>query len=204
VVCEASRAIPAAGGVVGDQSIGGMNMSERFTVSIEPLLAAEFDEFIQRKGYHNRSEAVRDLIRDALSREALDDHPDRPCVGVLNYLYDHHARELSKKLTQVQHVHHDLTVTTLHMHVNADHCVESVLLKGSAREVLAFAESVMVRPGILHGHLHRIPIVDPHPHDPHPHDAHPHDPPAQQDLPARDPSAQDQHIHAAVSGDPGK
>ncbi|AHE98120.1 nickel-responsive transcriptional regulator NikR [Thioalkalivibrio paradoxus] len=137
-------------------------MSERFTVSVEPLLAQEFDAYIKRKGYSNRSEAVRDLIRGALARERLDDTGAGHCVGVLSYMYDHHERELSKRLTQVHHAHYNLTVTTLHMHLDHDLCVESVLLKGDVSDVQAFAESVMARPGIRHGQLHRIPL-DPAP-----------------------------------------
>ena len=133
-------------------------MSERFTVSVEPGLAQEFDAFMQRKGYSNRSEAVRDLIRGALATERLDPEQDGACVGVLSYMYDHHERELSKRLTQAHHAHYNLTVTTLHMHLDHDLCVESVLLKGKASDVQAFAESVVARPGIRHGRLHRIPL----------------------------------------------
>jgi CopG family transcriptional regulator, nickel-responsive regulator len=133
-------------------------MSERFTVSVEPTLAQDFDDFIKRKGYSNRSEAVRDLIRGALASEQLGVDAGGSCVGVLSYMYDHHERELSKRLTQAHHAHYNLTVTTLHMHLDHDLCVESVLLRGDAGDVQAFAESVMARPGIRHGQLHRIPL----------------------------------------------
>ena len=133
-------------------------MSERFTVSVEPGLAQDFDAFMKRKGYSNRSEAVRDLIRGALATERLDPDQDGACVGVLSYMYDHHERELSKRLTQAHHAHYNLTVTTLHMHLDHDLCVESVLLRGKASDVQAFAESVVARPGIRHGRLHRIPL----------------------------------------------
>ena len=132
-------------------------MSERFTVSLEAELARQFDDYMQRKGARNRSEAVRDLIRDALARERLDKDPDTECLGVLTYVYNHHERELSKRLTEAHHAHHDLTVTTLHMHLDHDNCLEAVLLKGSSSEVEAFGDSVMSRPGIHHGRLHRIP-----------------------------------------------
>ncbi len=133
-------------------------MSERFTVSVESALAEDFDAFIKRRGYSNRSEAVRDLIRGALASEQLAQGQDGPCVGVLSYMYDHHERELSKRLTQAHHAHFNLTVTTLHMHLDHDLCVESVLLRGNANDVQAFAESVVARPGIRHGKLHRIPL----------------------------------------------
>lgn len=133
-------------------------MTDRFTVSLEPALAAEFSAFLARKGYDNRSEAVRDLIREALTRDRLEHAPEGACVGVLSYLYDHHERELAKRLTEVQHDHHDLSVTTLHMHLDHDTCVETALLRGRAQDVLAFGETVMSRPGIQHGRLHRIPL----------------------------------------------
>lgn len=147
-------------------------MSERFTVSVEPGLAEEFDAFMKRKGYGNRSEAVRDLIRGALATERLDPDQDGACVGVLSYMYDHHERELSKRLTQAHHAHYNLTVTTLHMHLDHDLCVESVLLRGKASDVQAFAESVVARPGIRHGYLHRIPVEHPSGHG---SSAHQHD-----------------------------
>jgi CopG family transcriptional regulator, nickel-responsive regulator len=149
-------------------------MSERFTVSVEPALAQDFDDFIKRKGYSNRSEAVRDLIRGALAKERLGPGQDGPCVGVLSYMYDHHERELSKRLTQTHHAHYNLTVTTLHMHLDHDMCVGSVLLKGNASDVQAFAESVMARPGIRHGQLHRIPLDDAPEPGPAAMHAHPH------------------------------
>jgi CopG family transcriptional regulator, nickel-responsive regulator len=132
-------------------------MSERFTVSLEAELARQFDAYMERKGSGNRSEAVRDLIREALAREVLDKDPAIECLGVLTYLYNHHERELSKRLTEAHHAHHDLTVTTLHMHLDHDHCLEAVLLKGPASQVESFGDSVMARPGIRHGRLHRIP-----------------------------------------------
>jgi CopG family nickel-responsive transcriptional regulator len=133
-------------------------MSERFTVSLEAELARQFDEYMRRKGARNRSEAVRDLIRDALARERLDKEPEAECLGVLTYVYNHHERELSKRLTEAHHAHHDLTVTTLHMHLDHDNCLEAVLLKGPAAEIEAFGDSVTSRPGIHHGRLHRIPV----------------------------------------------
>jgi CopG family transcriptional regulator, nickel-responsive regulator len=132
-------------------------MSERFTVSLEAELAREFDAFMARKGSRNRSEAVRDLIREALAREQLDKQPEAECLGVLTYLYNHHERELSKRLTEAHHAHHNLTVTTLHMHLDHDHCLEAVLLRGPGSQIESFGDSVMARPGIRHGRLYRIP-----------------------------------------------
>lgn len=133
-------------------------MSSRFTVSLDDGLSQAFDAYLERLGYSNRSEAVRDLIREALAQESLETHPEAACVGVLTYLYDHEERDLSRRLTQVQHAHHSLTLTTLHTHLDHDHCLEAVLLQGCASEVQAFGDALMSRPGIRHGRLHRIPF----------------------------------------------
>jgi len=146
---------------VGVAGGGERAMSERFTVSLEAELARQFDEYMERKGARNRSEAVRDLIREALAQEQLDKAPESECLGVLTYVYNHHERELSKRLTEAHHAHHDLTVTTLHMHLDHDHCLEAVLLKGPGTQVEAFGDSVMARAGIRHGQLHRIPSPAP-------------------------------------------
>ena len=134
-------------------------MRERFTVSLEMALADEFDGYLERKGYGNRSEGVRDLIREGLRNESVDEEADTPCVGVLTYVYAHYERELSKRLTEAHHAHYRLTVTTLHMHVDEHLCVEAVMLRGPASDVSAFATSVIARPGVHHGRLHRIPIA---------------------------------------------
>ncbi|WP_006787035.1 nickel-responsive transcriptional regulator NikR [Thiorhodospira sibirica] len=133
-------------------------MTERFTVSLEAELANAFDEYLRRLGSRNRSEAVRDLIREALVREQLEAQPIQPCIGVLSYFFDHHARSLSKRLTQSHHAHYDLTLASVHVHLDQDHCLETVLLKGNSDAVQAFGESVMTRPGVHHGHLYQIPF----------------------------------------------
>lgn len=126
---------------------------ERYTISVEDELAAKFDAFIQAQGYKNRSEAVRDLIRDKLEQERQEVQPDSECVGTLSYVYNHHERDLARRLTQTHHGHHDLSVSTLHVHLDHDNCLENVVLKGKTPDVQAFADSIISQPGVKHGRL---------------------------------------------------
>ncbi|MGH8446735.1 MAG: nickel-responsive transcriptional regulator NikR [Solimonas sp.] len=126
---------------------------ERFTISLEQKLAGAFAALMKRRGYRNRSEAVRDLIRQELERGQDAARSGAYCVATLSYVYNHHERELSKRVMSLQHEHHDICVSTMHAHLDYDHCVECIILKGPAAEVRRFAEGVMAEPGIHHGSL---------------------------------------------------
>lgn len=158
---------------------------ERFTISITDDLAHEFDSLIEARGYGNRSEAVRDILRGHLDRLREREEPDAHCVAVLSYVYNHHERELAERLMGVQHAHHDLTVSSMHAHLDHDHCIETVILKGHARTVRRFADAICAERGVRHGQLNLVTVdagpahSHPHPHGPghdheHPHD-HPHE-----------------------------
>ena len=131
---------------------------ERMTISLDSALADEFDQFISQHGYRNRSEAMRDLIRLRLESERLEQEEQGHCVGTLTYVYNHEERELARRLTTVQHAHHDLAVSTLHVHLDHDNCLETVVVQGPTREVRAFADAVIARPGVRHGELYLIPV----------------------------------------------
>ena len=152
---------------------------ERFTISLDESLARQFDELIAARGYVNRSEAVRDLIRGALESDRQRDPPAGHCVANLSYIYNHHERELAERLTGLQHDHHDLTVAAMHSHLDHDHCLESVILKGATAEVRQFADALMAERGVRHGQLNVIALEAEHHHA---HDeqgaAHVHDRPA--------------------------
>ncbi|TRZ56225.1 MAG: nickel-responsive transcriptional regulator NikR, partial [Rhodocyclaceae bacterium] len=108
---------------------------ERFTISLDDDLARELDNLIAARGYSNRSEAVRDLLRGQLEKERQV-RKDAPfCVANLSYVFNHHERELAERLTGMQHHHHDLTVATMHAHLDHDSCIESVILKGPTASV---------------------------------------------------------------------
>ncbi|AVZ78127.1 MAG TPA: nickel-responsive transcriptional regulator NikR [Pseudothauera hydrothermalis] len=150
---------------------------ERITISLDEELASAFDALIAERGYRNRSEAVRDLLRRELEAARQRSEADGQCVATLSYLYNHHQRELAERLTGLQHGHHDLTVSTLHAHLDHDHCIECVILRGPSARVRRFAESIMAESGVRHGCLNLISVevdtaVQPHGHAPaHPHTA---------------------------------
>lgn len=131
---------------------------ERMTISLDTALAKEFDRFIKRHGYRNRSEAVRDLIRLKLESQRLEEERQGHCIGTLTYVFNHEERELARRLTTVQHEHHDLAVSTLHVHLDHDNCLETVVVQGPTHQVRAFADEVMARPGVRHGELYLIPV----------------------------------------------
>ena len=132
---------------------------ERFTISIDDHLAQEFDAWITERGYANRSEAFRDIVRAEMDRERVRTVPNGPCVACLSYVYNHHERDLGERITSLQHAHHDLTVSTMHAHLDHDHCIEVVILRGPSRAVQAFADAVLAQAGVSHGHLHLVPLA---------------------------------------------
>ncbi|MDH5257556.1 MAG: nickel-responsive transcriptional regulator NikR [Gammaproteobacteria bacterium] len=133
---------------------------ERFTMSLEDDLARQFDDFIKEKGYSNRSEAMRDLIRDKLEHTRLHDSANSSgkCVAGLSYVYNHHESGLASKIVDSHHQHHDLTVSTLHVHLDHDNCLETVILKGDVAEVRQFSNAIKAVRGVRHGHLHMVPV----------------------------------------------
>ncbi len=121
---------------------------ERFTISLDESLASQFDQLIAARGYRNRSEAVRDLIRGAIEGDRQRDPPSGYCVANLSYIYNHHERELAERITGLQHDHHDLTVAAMHSHLDHDNCLETVILKGATAEVRQFADALMAESGV--------------------------------------------------------
>jgi len=146
-------------------------MSERFTISLEERLAAQFDAYIKANGYTNRSEAVRDLIRFKLAGEQLHKQETGHCVATLTYVYNHHELDLARRLMEVQHRHHELTLATQHVHIDHDNCLETVMLSGPAQSVYAFAQGVIAERGVRHGNLHMIAVemTSTHSHGGHAH-----------------------------------
>jgi len=140
---------------------------ERFTISLDENLAVAFDALTKKRGYATRSEAVRDILRTHLQSEAEKQDTKGICVANLSYVYNHHERELAERLTRIQHAHHELTVSTMHAHLDHDQCIETVMLKGPVKRVREFAEEMIAERGVRHGSLNLINVElgTPHTHD---------------------------------------
>ena len=137
---------------------------QRFTISLEDKLAEEFDALIAARGYATRSEAVRDLLRAELERTHQQRVVDGDCIAALSYVFNHHERDLAERITGFQHDHHGLTVATMHAHLDHDHCLEAVILKGRAEEVRHFTDALCAERGVHHGHVNLISVDA---HEPH-------------------------------------
>ncbi|KAF0207110.1 MAG: CopG family transcriptional regulator nickel-responsive [Actinobacteria bacterium] len=122
----------------------------RFGISADERLLEKFDALIAEKGYVNRSEAVRDLIRNSLVEEQWA-VGDEEAVGTVTLVYDHHASDLGDKLTEHQHSHHERIVSTLHIHMDAHHCLEVVVLRGPGRDIKRIADELIGTKGVKHG-----------------------------------------------------
>ena len=121
-----------------------------FTVP-QPLMEA-FDQRVQGRRYTNRSEAIRDLIRDSLVEERWS-HDEETVMGTLTVVYDHHQRELARRLTAVQHDAHDLVVCTTHVHLDHCHCMEVIVMRGAAAKVREVSDAIVGTRGVIHGKL---------------------------------------------------
>jgi CopG family nickel-responsive transcriptional regulator len=139
---------------------------ERFTISLEDKLAEDFDAWIAERGYSNRSEAVRDLLRAELGRTLIETAKSLHCVASLSYIFNHHERELTERLAHIQHAHHDLTVSSMHAHLDHDHCLETVILKGPTDAVQKLSDAICAERGVHHGKLNLISVEL---HAPHSH-----------------------------------
>ncbi len=131
---------------------------ERITVSLESGLAEAFDRLIATRGYKNRSEAVRDLLRAHLEAARQEGEEGSHCVANLSYVYNHHERDLAERLTALQHGQHDLTVATMHAHLDHENCLESVILRGPTTAVRAFADALRAERGVRHGQLNMVAV----------------------------------------------
>jgi len=128
-----------------------MGETVRFGVSIKRELLQDFDELIERKNYDNRSEAIRDLIREELIKREWEEEEE--VVGVITLLYDHHEPHLSEKLTDLQHHHHDLVLSTTHVHLDRSNCLEVIAVRGRGEDVHDLSSALSSTKGVKHGKL---------------------------------------------------
>ena len=129
-----------------------MDNITRFGISIEPTLLKKFDKLIEKEGYENRSEAIRDLIRNSLISTKKHD-PESIAMGTLTMLYNHHTGNLTSRLLKIQHDHTSEILTTTHIHIDHDNCLEVLILKGKTREIQKLADNIKSLKGIKHGEL---------------------------------------------------
>jgi len=150
---------------------------ERITVSMDESLARDFDRLAKDRGYTSRSEAMRDLLRREIEAYQHAQDASAQCVASLSYVYNHHERNLSERLADAAHDHHNLVVATMHVHLDHDHCLESVVLKGASPSVRAFADKVQAERGVRHGQLNLVAVDATERHyrfAPHRHAGHAH------------------------------
>jgi len=123
----------------------------RFGISLEKALLANFDNLIRRRKYTNRSEAIRDLIRQELLKKELEE--DREVAGAITFIYDHHQRDLLNKIIDVQHDHQDIIQSSQHIHLDHHNCLEIVAVKGNYGKVKKLADTLKALKGVKHGSL---------------------------------------------------
>lgn len=124
----------------------------RFTTSLPQPLLSSLDEMVREKGYDNRSLAIADMIRDHLV-EHRQQHGDHEIAGTITIVYDHHKRHLQSLLTVLQHDHTDIIISTLHVHLDHDNCLEVLVVRGPAASVKSMADAVIATKGVKHGRL---------------------------------------------------
>jgi len=123
----------------------------RLSLSLEKPLLDQLEKLVKRSGYTNRSEFVRDLVRKRLVDEEWE--KDRVVLGTVTLVYDHHQRLLSKKLTELQHDHHDEVLATTHVHLTAHLCAEVIIMRAKASHVRQLSDRLQQQKGVLHAEL---------------------------------------------------
>jgi len=129
-----------------------MSELSRIGVAIDTGLLEKFDRLIAGRGYTNRSEAFRDMIREELVEQSWES-PESHVVGTVTLVYDHHARLLGDKLTGIQHEYHHSVLSTLHVHLDHDLCLEVIVIRGKAGAVRSLADALISTKGVKHGRL---------------------------------------------------
>ena len=120
----------------------------RFGVSIDSSLLERFDEYLDEKKYPNRSEGIRDLIRNALVKDEWEQ--DRAIAGGIALVYDHHHSQLVNRLISIQHDFHEMVIASQHIHLDHDNCLEILIVKGMSQEVRKLYDLLAVEKGIKH------------------------------------------------------
>jgi CopG family nickel-responsive transcriptional regulator len=123
----------------------------RFGVSMPTTLLERFDRIIKVKGYTNRSEAIRDMIRDTIVEHEWMENKE--VVGTITIVYDHHKKGVMEKLTDLQHIHHDRIASSTHIHLDHENCLEVIVVRGKPTEIKELADNMIALRGVKHGKL---------------------------------------------------
>ncbi len=129
-----------------------MGILKRFGVSVDENLLKKFDSYLKRKNYKTRSEAIRDLIRKALVEEEWI-REDRMVAGTITLVYDHHQKELSDKLTKLQHNYYKIIISTQHIHLDHNICLEIIVVKGKIKDIYNLQSKLKATKGVKHASL---------------------------------------------------
>lgn len=124
----------------------------RFSVSLPSTLLQHLDRMLGRKGYHNRSQAVADMVRDALVEDQRK-YGDEEIAGTITLVYDHHKQHVQAALTDIQHDYHELIISTLHVHLDHHNCLEVLVVRGRASSIKQIADELVTAKGVKHGKL---------------------------------------------------
>ena len=146
-------------------------------MSMDESLANDFDQLVRDRGYASRSEAIRDLLRREIEAHRQGREAGAHCVANLSYVYNHHERKLAERLMEAQHQHHDLVVSTMHVHLDHQHCLETVILKGPTAAVRSFANGMQAERGVRHASINLVTVEPGDSHGAlggHRHDGHLH------------------------------
>ena len=136
-----------------------MEQMQRIGVSLESKLLSQFDKLIAAQGYSNRSEALRDLIRNRLTTEQLAD-PKTEAVAAVFVVYDHHRRQLAKKLIQLQHNQLVKTISSMHVHLDHHNCLEVILLRGKVSEITKLGDNIVSLKGVKSGRVNLVATAE--------------------------------------------
>lgn len=147
---------------------------QRITVTLDDELMAEVDRFSVSRGYQNRSEAIRDLARTGLQNVRENSAKLGACVATLIYVFNYEVRELSKRIAEAHHNHHDLSIATVQVHLDHESCLAISVLRGASTAIDQFAKHVIAQRGVRHGKLMMIPVDFCEENHPHAGEARPH------------------------------
>lgn len=130
----------------------------RFGISMEESLIEKFDNYLMKRGYYNRSEAIRDLIRELLAKEKIE-IKNAVVYGIVSFIYDHHQRDLEDKITEHQHVNYKSIISTTHIHIDHENCLEVIIMKDKAQKIKSIAESIFALKGVKSGQVSFVSLV---------------------------------------------